>query len=90
MITMPIDMALGVIIPVHAHIGLNACAADYIPKFAPAGSAPSLLFGSRVLILGTTSIIILGLFDLNFNGSGITGVLKSLWTRHPQQNEEHH
>lgn len=92
MITMPIDIALGVVIPVHAHIGLNACAADYIPKFAPSGAAEGLLFASRCAILGTTTVIMLGLFDLNMGGKGITGVLKALWTEAPHHHdeEEHH
>jgi hypothetical protein len=44
----PVDLALGLIIPVHAHIGWNAIAVDYVPKrmrrAAPRPLSASLLF----------------------------------------------
>ena len=32
MLSLPVDVTLGVLIPVHAHIGINYVISDYIPK----------------------------------------------------------
>lgn len=72
---MPIDLALGVLIPVHAHVGLNFVVADYVPK-ATRGLA-------RGLVLALTIVTAAGLLKLNVQGPGLTESIKSLW-RKPQ------
>ena len=89
LITQPVDVFLGLAIPIHAHIGMNAIAADYIPTHVPAGIADGALFASRCAILATTTVLVIGLFDLNCNGAGITGALKALWTHPPHHKEGH-
>jgi succinate dehydrogenase hydrophobic anchor subunit len=32
MIALPIDLALGFLVPIHAHIGINYVISDYVPK----------------------------------------------------------
>ena len=71
----PVDLALGVVFPVHAHIGMNYVITDYIPKlFGNAARGPS-----RIIMCGITGLTTLGLVKLNVEGPGITGALKALW-----------
>jgi succinate dehydrogenase (ubiquinone) membrane anchor subunit len=78
-VSQPIDLALGFIIPFHAHIGLNYVISDYVPK------------ASRSIARGATAvglvIITLGLLKLNISGPGITDTIKELW-RKPKSKSE--
>ena len=47
MINMPVDLALGVIFPLHAHIGMNWIISDYVPP-AMRGSSRMLMVRIRV------------------------------------------
>ena len=67
----PVDVALGVILPFHGHVGMNYIIGDYVPK-AARGAA-------RAVLIGTTFMTGLGLARLNFQGPGITTTVKSLW-----------
>ncbi len=68
----PVDLALGLLIPVHSHISLNMVAQDYVPP----GTARS---GSSLLIAALTILTLLGLAKVNMCGPGITESVKSLW-----------
>ena len=68
---MPVDIALGILIPIHAHVGMNAVISDYVPK-----SGRSM---ARYGWLGITGISILGLLRLNTTGDGLTGTIKRVW-----------
>lgn len=70
---MPFDLALGVLVPVHAHVGLNFVVADYVPK----SSRPL----ARGLVLALTIVTAAGLLKLNIQGPGLTESLKSLWRK---------
>jgi succinate dehydrogenase (ubiquinone) membrane anchor subunit len=70
---MPIDLALGVIFPLHAHVGLNYIISDYVPKASRTIARSGLM--------GFTVITCAGLLRLNLSGSGLTHTIKSLWIK---------
>ena len=75
----PVDFALGLIIPVHMHIGLVGVAEDYVPR----GSQ-----GVAKLILAVLSALTaIGLLKVNLCGAGITESVKCLW-REPKEQKK--
>ena len=72
---MPVDLALGILFPVHAHIGMNLVITDYAKKLFGKGAVQPCRVGMLVLT-GTTG---LGLLKLNLSGPGLTETIKSLW-----------
>jgi succinate dehydrogenase (ubiquinone) membrane anchor subunit len=72
---LPVDLALGVIIPVHQHIGVKGVLADYVP--------PNIKPFNNLILAVLTGVTTLGLLKLNLCGAGITETVKSLW-REPQ------
>ena len=68
---MPIDCILGVLFPLHAHVGLNYVISDYVPK--------AMRTLARVSLLGVTGLTCVGLAQLNMNGVGMTQTVKNLW-----------
>jgi len=72
----PVDITLGVILPIHSHIGLETVILDYVPR-----SLQSLSIVGLWIVTGLT---LLGLLKINLCGSGITESVKSLW-RAPQK-----
>ncbi|OQR89964.1 hypothetical protein THRCLA_09495 [Thraustotheca clavata] len=73
----PVDYALGVLIPVHAHVSMNAVLSDYIPKMH------QLPF--RLSALAGTTAFFLGLLVVNVNGVGITESIKTIWREAPKK-----
>ena len=72
---MPVDLAMGVVFPVHGHIGMNYIVSDYIPK----DGRPA----ARALLALLTGGTVLGLLNLNVRGVGITETVKSMWRPTP-------
>jgi succinate dehydrogenase (ubiquinone) membrane anchor subunit len=72
---MPVDLALGVALPLHGHIGMNYVITDYATKTLGAGARGP----ARVCMAGFTGITMIGLAKLNLTGVGITETVKSLW-----------
>jgi len=70
-LSFPLDLFLGVVFPLHAHIGFNYIISDYVPK-----ASISL---ARYALMGVTGITILGLTKLNFEGPGLVESFKSVW-----------
>ena len=70
-INIPVDVALGLVFPIHAHIGMNYVISDYVPK----GLRPA----ARTGWLAVTAITILGLLKLNLFGDGMTESVKSMF-----------
>jgi succinate dehydrogenase (ubiquinone) membrane anchor subunit len=68
---MPIDLALGVIFPLHANYAFNCVITDYVPKVARSIC--------RVSLLGCTLISLAGILRLNLTGAGLTASIKALW-----------
>ena len=73
----PVDILMGIIFPLHSHIGMNYVLTDYIPKFP----GKAFLGPARAIWLGVTTITFLGLGVLNFKGPGITATLAALWSK---------
>lgn len=78
-ISMPVDLALGILFPFHSHVALNFVITDYVPK---AARGPA-----RAALLAATVIAAAGLLKLNIEGPGLTDSIKSLW-RAPKDNKE--
>ena len=71
---MPVDLALGVALPLHAHIGMNYVITDYSKKML------GLSRGScQVAMVGVTAVTMAGLTHLNVRGPGMTETVKGLW-----------
>ena len=75
-LTFPIDLVLGVVIPLHSHMGCNDVISDYSKKVT---KAPWFENGLRKGAFAMTVITFLGLLRLNLEGPGITEGIKSLW-----------
>ncbi|CEG39294.1 protein [Plasmopara halstedii] len=73
----PVDMAMGVMLPVHAHIGMNNVISDYVPQ--------SMRTLARLGWLGATSLMFVGLLRVNLEGPGITEVVKTIWRESPEK-----
>ena len=71
MVTVPCDLALGILMPIHGHVGLNYIVSDYIP--------PAARGATRAGLVAATAVTILGLLKLNIQGPGLTGSLKQMW-----------
>eukprot|EP00164_Ancoracysta_twista_P003033 GFYU01004048.1.p1 GENE.GFYU01004048.1~~GFYU01004048.1.p1 ORF type:complete len:114 (-),score=41.58 GFYU01004048.1:328-669(-) len=70
-VSTPLNTAFGIVLPLHAHVGVNGVITDYVPR-----AAQSL---ARVGLAGWTGITILGLLKLNLAGPGISGAFGALW-----------
>eukprot|EP00954_Amorphochlora_amoebiformis_P021570 1347376-Amorphochlora_amoeboformis.AAC.1 len=73
-INYPVDLALGVLIPVHSHICLNLVAADYVPP----GTSRSL---AKIGIWIVTFVTAFGIMKVNLCGPGVTESIKCLWRK---------
>lgn len=67
----PVDILLGALIPLHAHMGMNYVISDYVPK---AGRTLA-----RTGMLGLTIVAAAGILKLNLTGPGLTETLKAMW-----------
>lgn len=72
-VALPLDVALGVLFPLHGHIAMNYVVTDYVPK-----GARSMARGALLL---TSVIAAIGLAKLNFAGDGVTGTVKAMWKK---------
>ncbi|CAN0233042.1 unnamed protein product [Laminaria digitata] len=69
---MPLDVVLGLALPLHAHIGMNyAVISDYVPK--------PFRGQARGAMLAASILAALGLLKLNLTGAGMTETLKATW-----------
>jgi len=71
-LSMPVDVALAIALPLHAHIGMNWIFTDYVPG-SPSGPA-------RLALLTASVLACLGLLKLSVAGPGIIGTVKEMWT----------
>eukprot|EP00238_Polyblepharides_amylifera_P010141 CAMPEP_0196594746 /NCGR_PEP_ID=MMETSP1081-20130531/79169_1 /TAXON_ID=36882 /ORGANISM="Pyramimonas amylifera, Strain CCMP720" /LENGTH=120 /DNA_ID=CAMNT_0041919093 /DNA_START=141 /DNA_END=503 /DNA_ORIENTATION=- len=74
--SMPVDLALGVALPIHSHIAMNYVISDYAQKIS---KAPAFAGGLRFALLGLTTVTFLGLTKLNLSGQGVSETLKQMW-----------
>lgn len=75
-LNIPVDLALGVVIPFHLHYGLSSIMVDYVPRQHQAVG--------RILMAITSLLTAIGLLKINLCGQGVTESFKSLW-REPKQ-----
>jgi succinate dehydrogenase (ubiquinone) membrane anchor subunit len=80
MLSVPVDYSLGVLIPVHAHIGMNNVISDYVAK-------PNQPL-ARLAWLGVTGIMFLGILRNNIEGPGLTETIKTIWRESPNKKHE--
>lgn len=78
-----VDFALGFVMPLHCHIGFDACITDYIP----ARRAKFLNSLCTWLLRLTTALSIYGCYLLNTHDVGITQFMRNLWNG-PEKEKE--
>ncbi|RKO82756.1 CybS-domain-containing protein, partial [Blyttiomyces helicus] len=71
-----IDLALGVVIPLHTHIGFGAIIEDYLPQ-RRTGVIYKLANGTLYV---ATGLVLYGAYQFNTNDIGITAFVGRLWT----------
>jgi len=71
-LSLPLDVALSIALPVHAHIGMNWIFTDYVPG-SPTGVP-------RLALAAATALATLGLLKISIFGDGVVGTVKELWT----------
>ena len=69
----PLDLALGLVLPLHMQLGMQEVIRDYAPK-----SQKRML---QYILMGVSVATALGLTKLNFNGEGVTAGAKRLWKK---------
>ncbi|CAO3642854.1 unnamed protein product [Mucor hiemalis] len=69
------DTLLGVVLPIHLHIGFGACITDY---FNPRKSAIMNKLMTGTLWLSTTGVLV-GCYQFNTNDIGLTEFISKLW-----------
>jgi len=72
LLSLPIDLTLSILFPLHAHIGMNWIITDYVPVAKPNGAI-------RMALLAVTGVTVLGLLRLSIFGDGLVGTLKATW-----------
>lgn len=70
-----IDFAMGVVIPLHCHIGFGSIVTDYLPK----RKFPVIGRFSQGLLYAATGLSIYGFYRYNTEDVGITEGVKQLW-----------
>merc|ERR1712139_219792 len=76
MIITPFNVVLGVVLPIHAHIGFAGIVTDYAPKVSKGFAGPA-----RIALVGVTGLTVIGLLKHNLAGDGMTKSIKSLWVK---------
>ena len=78
---LPVDLALGISIPVHFQISGHMLISDYAPLILgnALGKALWVQNGLRMAVTATTAFTIIGLTKLNLQGPGLAETFKSLW-----------
>jgi len=69
------DLFLGVILPIHCHIGFDAIITDYLP----ARRNPILNRVSSWGLRGATLLVLVGCYQFNTNDVGLTEAVKRVW-----------
>merc|ERR1712000_225135 len=69
----PLDLALGLVLPLHMQLGMQEVIRDYAPK-----SQKRML---QYILMGVSVATALGLTKLNFNGEGVAAGAKRLWKK---------
>eukprot|EP00240_Pyramimonas_obovata_P010971 CAMPEP_0118932944 /NCGR_PEP_ID=MMETSP1169-20130426/10763_1 /TAXON_ID=36882 /ORGANISM="Pyramimonas obovata, Strain CCMP722" /LENGTH=120 /DNA_ID=CAMNT_0006875653 /DNA_START=47 /DNA_END=409 /DNA_ORIENTATION=+ len=80
-LSMPVDLALAVTIPLHMQVGMNHVVTDYAPKLCNFvwKKHPVCTAAQRSVVMGMTGATILGLTKLALEGKGLVGTAKEFW-----------
>mmetsp|Transcript_16647 Transcript_16647/g.24656 ORF Transcript_16647/g.24656 Transcript_16647/m.24656 type:complete len:170 (-) Transcript_16647:60-569(-) len=78
----PIELALCLFFPAHAHISMNYVISDYVPR--------SIQRYARYGMLAASAVATFGLLRLTLEGPGIVATFKQLWstTTTPKEKEQ--
>ncbi|KNC95882.1 uncharacterized protein SPPG_08746 [Spizellomyces punctatus DAOM BR117] len=71
-----VDLGLGVVIPLHTHIGFDAVIEDYLPV----RRNPIIHRVMKYSLYTATGLCLYGCYQFNTNDIGITEFVKRLWT----------
>ena len=72
-----IDFALGIVLPLHCHLGLDCIITDYLPK-----RRVGFMHTIVKTTLGLSTVLsIYGLYKLNTEDVGITEYVKKVWKK---------
>ncbi|CAG8547279.1 582_t:CDS:2 [Paraglomus occultum] len=69
------DLLLGVVLPIHCHVGFDAIITDYLPT----RRAPTLHKLSTWGLRGATLLVLIGCYQFNTNDVGMTELVKRVW-----------
>jgi len=69
------DLLLGVVLPIHCHVGFDAIITDYLP----ARKTPTLNKLSTWGLRGATLLVLIGCYQFNTNDVGMTELVKRVW-----------
>merc|ERR1719189_925978 len=68
LMTLPLDVIYGCVLPYHAYVGMAHIFTDYAPRYLPLAYAIGI-------------VMFLGLQNLNFQGEGISPMVRRVFTR---------
>jgi succinate dehydrogenase (ubiquinone) membrane anchor subunit len=71
-----IDFGLGLVLPLHSHLGFSAIITDYLPK-RKFGRVYPVAMG---VLYGMTGVALYGLYEVNTKGPGICEAVATVWT----------
>ncbi|KAJ3261976.1 membrane anchor subunit of succinate dehydrogenase, Sdh4 [Boothiomyces macroporosus] len=71
-----VDIGLGIVLPLHCHIGFDAMITDYFPE----RKYKALNFITTWALRLVTAITLFGCFIINSKDVGLTNLTKKLWT----------
>ncbi|KAG2171685.1 hypothetical protein INT43_008065 [Umbelopsis isabellina] len=71
-----LDGLLGLVLPLHLHIGFEACITDYLPKRKFPRAHKYASWGLKA----TSAAVIWGCFEFNTNDVGLTEFIQRTWT----------
>ncbi|RKP11598.1 CybS-domain-containing protein, partial [Piptocephalis cylindrospora] len=70
------DLILGVLMPLHCHVGFDACIVDYLPE----RKSPKLYKFSLWALRLSTIGVLYGCYEFNTNDIGLTELVTRAWT----------
>lgn len=71
-----LDGLLGLVLPLHLHIGFEQCITDYLPKRNFPRANKYVSWGLKA----TSAAVIWGCFEFNTNDVGLTEFIQRTWT----------
>lgn len=79
-----LDFALGVVVPLHCHLGFSAIVTDYLPK----RKFPLISPVAYGLLYAGTAATIYGLYKFNTTDVGIIEAVSQIWKSKQKSDED--